>query len=309
MKINKTFTIIFISFLSLISYSQDKNDKFDYGVSAKLELEVQKFTNLRLSIVGGIAKKIEKVDFLYPAIHLETVLYNGGIGSSLSKDGIGKLYCDVITSFSLTGGRGKRNNESFNKKFSPLNFFSNFSAYVFQNPYYNSISLGSNYIISINSNKKNQLVGMFNANIGSYFQLTYCNDGTPFGNWLGDGQDRYYTGIGVLGYYGNHNDIIDNIELSFHKFTGYQPHLFDFANSMQIDIMPYKDTQGYYYNQNRFSLRVGNYGNNYSFFASMYDSVKYDSQDWIHYLIDNAYHPDFYRDTRFGFGVSLTNNF
>ncbi|WP_397362743.1 hypothetical protein [Olleya sp. R77988] len=281
---------------------QSNSDDFQFGGALKLTFEVQKFTNFRLSIAAGAGKKIEGLNYIYPAINTEIQLYNGGIGSSLLYSKQRQLILDFIISFNVTGGIREVGTYGYATRYNPLNYFSDLSAKPLQNPYYNSLSLGSNYIISSDKNRENQLIGIFNLNVERTFQFTYYNDGTPFRNTLGDGYDRYYTGGGIFSYYGNYNDAINHIALSYHKFTGYQRNAFEMANHLQIDFIPYKDVQAFYYNQSRWRFAVGNYDTGFSGHVSIYDNPKLDVQDYIHLTIDNAYHPNTFNKPRWAFG-------
>ena len=193
---------------------QSSDRPFEYGASDKFTFEVQTFSNFRLSLTGGIGKRIEGIECIYPAAHLEMQLYNGGIGSSLLYSRQRRLTADFVASVLITGGVREVGPDGFAERYSPLNFFSDLSATPLQNPYYNSISLGSNYVISTNRDRENQLVGVFNLNAERIVQVTYYNDGTPFGNWIGDGYDRYYTGGGMLSYYGKYTDEVNIAELT-----------------------------------------------------------------------------------------------
>lgn len=307
----KPFKVILFIFLSsLNSHSQVQNSiknlqggAFQFGCAVKMSFEIQKFTNFRLSISGGLGKKIKDIEFLYPTLNSEIQIYNGGLGSNLLYGKHRKLKIDFVTSFMITCGVREVNYLGYITKNNPLNYFSDLSATALQNPYYNSISLGSNYILSTDRKKENQLVGVANINIERTVQITYYNDGTPFSNFTGDGYDRYYTGGGTISYYGNYRDKINHIEISYHKFTGYQRNAFETANHMQIDFIPYNDYEAFYYNQSRWKLKAGNYENGFGVFLTAYDKPNWDAQDVIHFKINNAYHPDLFNTPRYGFGL------
>lgn len=278
---------------------------FQYGFSAKLNFEVQRFANFRLSLVAGAGKRFNEIEFLQPTIHTEVQLYRGGMGSSLSVFQQRKLNIDYIVSFLMIGGIKERKSIDLEKRFNPINFFNDNSATPLQNQFYHSFSLGTNYIFFSDSFKKAQYIGFLNFNIQRTYQFSYYNDGTPFHFiGLGDGYDRYFTGGGFFAYYGELSDDINLIEFSFNKFTGYQQDAFELANHLQIDFLPYKDYRNYYYNQSRFRLKIGSNKHGFSAMFSGYDIQTRDGQDLIHYLIHSAYHPNPDRNWRPAIGIS-----
>ncbi len=304
----KLFSLLLFSCFGnaqVVSAYDAESPLFQYGVSAKLNFEIQRFANFKLSLVAGVGKRFNDLKFLQPTFHTELLFYRGGMGSSLSISQQSKLNIDYIISFLMIGGIKERSVGDLEKRFNPINFFTDDSATPLQNPYYQSIAIGTNYIFFSNSFKKAQYVGIANINIERSIQFTYYNDGTPFQYiGFGDGYDRYYTGGGYLAYNGEFTDDINIVELSFNKFTGYQQDAFELANHLQIDFLPYKDYKNYYYNQSRFRLKIGNNANGFSVIFSGYDIQTNDSQDLIHYLIHNTYHPNPERSWRPAFGIS-----
>lgn len=296
-------TELFSQLYSNINEATDNS--YQIGGALNLTFEIQKFTNYRLSLTGGIGKKIDQVEFLYPTFHTELQIYQGGMGSSLSSLKRQQLNVDWIISFMVVGGIREVNYDDAHRRFNPINFFTDDSSSPLQNPYFNSIALGTNFIRSSDSFKRNQYLGIFNLNIERSLQFTYYNDGTPF-HWigLGDGFDRYYTGGGFFAVYLDNDKEVDLIQLSYNKFTGYQPYAFEVANDMQIDFLPYKDPESFYYNQSRWRGKIGSLKNGFALSISVYDYQKWDNQDFIHYLIDNSYHPDPERNKRWAVGFN-----
>ncbi len=277
-------------------------DSFQYGGAIKLTYEIQKLPNFRLSIAGGIGKELEGISNIYPTFHLDLQMYNGGIGASLLKSQREKLHFDLNTSVMIISGFDKVNEKDLAVKFSPINYFSTNSATPLYNPFNWSFSLGTNYIVFSDKSNKNQFVGALNANFGRLIQVTYYNDGAPWGNILSDGYDRYHTGGGAVSYYGNFNDEINFLEVSYQRFTGYTENSFEIANHLQLDFIPYKDKKQYYYNQSKYNFKVANYTKGYSGSFYLYNFGG-DAQDNIHYIINCTYHPNTIDSQRMG--VSL----
>lgn len=289
------------------NFENTSNDAFQVGGALSLTFEVQKFTNYRLALTGGIGKRINQAQFLYPTLHTELQFYQGGMGSSLSSLKRQHINVDWIISFMVLAGTKDVENHEFLERFNPINFFADDSSAPLHNPFYHSIGIGTNFIRSTDNFKKNQYLGVLNVNINRVFQFNYYNDGTPF-HWmgLGDGFDRYYTGGGFVAVYLDHESDIDFIQLSYNKFTGYQQYAFEAANYLQIDFLPYKDPESFYFNQSRWRGKIGNFSKGFSFTVSGYDLQKGDGQDLIHYIIDNSYHPDPYREARWGLGLNYS---
>ena len=149
-------------------------------------------------------------------------------------------------------------------------------------------------------------------------QLSTYNDGSIWGRTkLGDKLDRYYTGGGLLAYHLNNSHDVNNIELSFHKFTGHEKYAFDIANQLQIDFIPFQKIETYYYSKNRFRFSFTNFNDNFGLHLTAHN-VDRDPQDWIHFKGGDTYHPDIFEDKkglcneigRLGIGgFWLNNNF
>ncbi len=124
-------------------------------------------------------------------------------------------------------------------------------------------------------------------------QLSYYNDGGPLINWfrLGDKFDRFYSGGILLSYHGDLKDPINSVELGFHKFTGWVNAGFESANQLSIDYVPYENVSAYYYNQSRWKINVIGLENRVVVAAFLYNEPKYDLQNKLHNIGDNAYHP------------------
>ncbi|WP_299535638.1 hypothetical protein [Ulvibacterium sp.] len=281
----------------------DTNTVFDYGVAIKLEFEMQRDINFKLSTVGGIGRKIDDIEFIYPSFHVELQIFNSGFGTSLIQAKHRNFVFDVLTSFQVSTGIREINEVQRENRFNPLFHFSNLSATPLHNPYFNSIGLGSVFIISSDNKRESQLVGTLYLNIERTVQFTYYNDGPPFANWLSDGFDRYYTGGAHVSFHTDTKNYLSQYELSYHKFTGYQRFAFEMANHLQIDFIPYSDQEAFYYNQSRWRFKAANPENGYGILISKYDMQHWDIQDLIHFSRNNSYHPDTYRNNRLGIGL------
>ena len=320
----KNIILLLICFLSFNCGAQNEinftDSNFQYGIATKLNIEFgyrfgTKFTEIRknffspsyrLSLTGGIGYNTRgNIGFL-PTIHSGFLLFNkGNIGADQSRKWWKKPEIHFFTNIIATVQIDK-------KDFSPLErsvhfyHFSEFTANPLQNPYKSSVSYGVNWVRV--EKDKIQRIGYLNMNISSRAQISYYNDGGPVLGWAGDNRDRYYTGGLVISYHGNLKDKIDLLELSYHKYTGYQKYAFDVADKLQIDYLNYKDRNQFSYNQQRWRLNFSNISSGYGGSVSVFNLNSIDLQDFLHFNTNVPYHPDYYRGYRIMFGGRYENN-
>lgn len=310
--IMKYFTLFLMIIFSNALYSQNdlrvSNSDLQFGIATKLNLEFdyKLCPAFKLSITGGVAYDYGKDVSFNPSLHMGILLFNNGsIGANQSKKWY-KIQPHFYSGIQLTTKLDKKD-FSFLDRNVPLYHFAEFSANPLQNPYKSSISYGVNWILL--HNKKIQRVGFFNLNFSSRVQLTYYNDGGPVLKWVGDKRDRYYTGGLIISYHGNNNSNFNLVELSYHKFTGYQEHAFDVADKLQIDYLNFKDTSQFTYNQQRWRINISNLNNGFGGSVSLYNCNRLDLQDFLHFTTNVPYHPDYYQGYRWMFGGRYEYNY
>lgn len=147
----------------------------------------------RMSAAVGFSKQIKiGKNTLMPAINLAGDIYNFGIGARryTAQNPFLKpeLQLDGVMSISTTYGWGGLADLEM-----PLNTFSNSTRTAIKNPFYNSLTVASNFVV--NSKGRNQRVGFFGAKIMGRVALNTYNDIFPY---LGDGNDRYWSGVGSI---------------------------------------------------------------------------------------------------------------
>lgn len=164
----------------------------------------------------------------------------------------------------------------------------------------NIIALSSNMILIDRNRSINDLEFRYqrvgSIYIGTQFGLeaSYINDGPPFGKWLGDGRDRYWTGSGFLGYKFKPDwKSIDNrpvsIRWSFDRYTSYKENAYELATALKMDYVPYRDFTSNLYN--RGSMRIGVFVENlYSAELTINDSDYLDIQNVLHLLQGFSWH-------------------
>lgn len=283
-------------------FSNNNND-FSLGFGVKLNLEFSyKYTpDFKLGLTSGISYNavIENSYGISPTLHAGLLFFNSrSIGANQAE----KWYKIQTHGFVNTTAIFQLDRLDFNPFLRPVPIyhFAEFTANPLQNPYKSSVSYGMNLIWV--HDRILQRTGFFNVNVAGRFQISYYNDGGPILNWAGDKRDRYYTGGVVLSYHGNIDEPINLVELSYHKFTGYQKYAFDVAEQLQIDFLNYKDTTQLQYNQQRWRLNVSNLDNGFGGSVSLYNYNRIDFQDFLHFTTNVPYHPDYFKGHRWMFG-------
>lgn len=160
------------------------------------------------------------------------------------------------------------------------------------NPYKGSLSIGTNLILALDGDKEPwQQVGYINLHAW-YFQLGYYNDGGGMQKaFLGDGEDRYYTGGGFIAVTLPENNVVNTVTASYHKFTGYTLDAFDITNSLNIANVYYKKVKQQYYNRSYWNFSVGSARYGLSAFYQFNNPLnRRDFQNLIHYIGYYGYH-------------------
>lgn len=295
---------IFIFCLTVgANYAQTKlilknnSNGLQYGLSVKAQLEFStvkqtQAPHVRLAVAGGIGASFIDNN-IYPTLNTEVQLYNNGLGSSKPGNKKLGLNLDFVTALTLTAGvkdfLQQNRQQLFINRNVPLYYFADFGLPALKNPFAYSFSIGTNFIFS--RKKEFQRIGFLNFHFNR-FQVSYSNDGgPPFSNiYLGDRQDRYYTGSVLFSYHGKPYTALNLIELSYHKFTGYSLNSFEASNQFDFAFVNYKKQAQRFYNKSMFTLNVANPVKGYGVNVKLYNKTKWDVQHLIHWSIFNSYH-------------------
>lgn len=284
------------------------DSNFDFGIASKISMEFgYKYPPAyKLSLTGGIAHNFQKTG-LSTAFHSGVLLINNGsIGANHSKKWY-QIQSHFYTGAMLSAQLDKRD-FNYTERNVPLYHFSEFTANPLQNPYKTSLSYG--VIVVFVQDNNSQRIGFFNLNVAGRAQVSYYNDGGPVLKWVGDKRDRFYTGGVIFSYHANIQNFINLVELSYHKYTGYQEYAFDIADKLQIDFLNYNDSNQFSYNQQRWRLNFSNLNNGFGGSISVYNCNRIDFQDFLHFNTNVPYHPDYYRGYRIMIGGRYEyNNF
>ena len=277
------------------------------GVKLTGEYQVKHGLKFRLSATAGVAHYIPVFNNdvgVLPTAHIGVLFYNKGmLGSNLNTNYYRTIFFDFFANATITGGYNNIVEISeLNNRRVPLHHFADFTANPLQNTFDYSISFGSNWLMNPDKNRASQTVGFFNLNVARYVQLAYYNDGGPVLDYLGDKEDRYYTGGLTLTVHFENKYHVNAIALSFHKFTGWQQYAVDAADKLQLDHIPYKNKDAFGFNQQQWTLRMLSFRQGYAAYVTFYDINALDVQDFIHATTDFPYHPDYFYGWRFAAG-------
>lgn len=283
--------------------------RLGFGINITGEIQSTARINFRVAATGGVANyvPIATNDFgILPSVHIGVLFYNKGIlGSNLNNDYYRTTFFDFFANATLTSGfQNNTTTSQLENRFVPLYHFSDFVANPLQNTFDYSFSLGSNWLINPDKNRASQTVGFFNLHLARRAQLSYYNDGGPILSYFGDREDRFYTGGLVISGHFNEASYIGLVELSFHKFTGWQQYAVDAANKLQLDHIPYLNEDAFGFNQQQWKLSMTSFRQGYTGYVTLYDFNGFDLQDFIHFTTDFPYHPDYNWGWRLAAGVS-----
>jgi hypothetical protein len=241
-------------------------------------------------------------DMFFPTAHFGYDIYLNGLGTRFGDPKKKTLISSEFVGAATLTTRLSKVRPDYSDYFGsnwnqPLYFFSEMNAIPLQNPYWNSISLGSVWIAPTDKQKRRtkakvQRVG-FGAIHINQFDFFYYNDGGPFITdiYLGDGHDRWHTGGGMLAYHPKKITGINNIELTFHKYTGYWQDAFELSDQLHLAATPYHDTIQHYYNMSDVCLHIGNISEGWAGTVRLMNLGNLlDIQHIIHYADNYAYH-------------------
>jgi len=151
---------------------------------------------------------------------------------------------------------------------------------------------GRSFLLYSILQKKTQRIGFLDINALGGAQFAYYNDGSvPFKQlYLGDGDDRYQTGGGLLSYNGPQNTFVNDLELAYHKYTGFSQSAFEAANKLYLAYNDYHLTDQIEFNRSQYDLTLANPYRGYALQVQWYNSVGADLQHDIHTAVLDAYH-------------------
>lgn len=293
-----------IIFFCVIKGSAQNNKGLQYGIALKTTIDINgieskgKYSNFNIALFGGIGGHLWDATGVYPSLHIGGILYNrGDLISSYKKTFFKSTRIDFMIDATITFGV-KSSSGNFNNRNIPLVHFSDFTSNPLQNPYQNSLGIGSNLIWTgetVGKKKDFQRVGTTSLMIDRRVQISTYNDGSIWGQLkLGDKEDRYYTGGAWLSYHmKTTNKGFDVVELSIHKFTGFEENTFEAGTSLQLDFIPYKNEETKYYNKQRIRITARNTNRDYGIHLTFHNTDK-DFQDAIHFGQNTPYHPDIF---------------
>lgn len=286
-----------------------------YGFSVKASLVLGKFSSNfpsgRFAINTGIGKefKIGNITSIFPTWNIEAQIYYRGFGAGNSRNNrfnIDLTYA-FTNHFALLSHKDILQKTSYlQENNSPAYFFHNFTNPCLQNPFKYSMALGVNFITFSNRNKISQRVGFFNFKFDK-FQGSYFNDGGKGLDLIGDGKDRYYTGGVLFSYALPSYTKINQFDLSYLKFTGFDRNAFETANTLGLSYVFYNNIEQSEFNTFKWSISANLLKNTSLLNLDFNNYEILDLQHWIHNFIYNSYHYVPY-SKNVSMGISWLNN-
>jgi hypothetical protein len=272
----------------VVTFDNATGNQLGYAVKALADISYKKGVLLhwRAGISSGVGAFLAN-DYLYPTVHIDVMLYHGGLGSRWPGTKKRSYFdAEITTSYMMTLGLQNRLRydapRNPTKTSYPLYYCNTFLAPPLQNPYLWSASFGGNIIWFLTRKQtKRQQVGFANVHLNR-IQLSYLNDGPFFPKPFGDGFDRLHTGAGFVSYHGDRHHPVDLVEIGFNKFTGYDVNSYELANRIGTGYMYYKDTTQNYYNKSRIYANVISTRNAFGLSLNLNNFNSIDVQHRIH---------------------------
>jgi hypothetical protein len=243
----------------------------------------------RYYVSGAIAKNFSKGSIgTILNYQLDLVLFTNGIGSSILPSERNKSNFELRNNLGFVIGGNDNNYDKIWGR--PLNASLGDAVSVLEDPLDISVQFGTVFVTGIN-HKRNQQLGFLKVGFKP-FHFYYMNDGPPFGKiGLGDTWDRFWTGVGGIGYYQiTPNGEITSMEIRYSRYTGDEPFLYDLSSDMRMNYLPQKDGSTQFFNKGRYQYRIG-FRNSIYAGLNIYQPKITDVQRIIHYG-EWALHPN-----------------
>ncbi len=259
---------------------QDVHWIWGVTLGAHLELGGNGHSGIRFFTAASFAGSFLKGDVKsVGAVQTELELYRGGLGNTLLKSERDKFNLEWRNSFQMGLGTKFSNVKSVYGR--PLMPEIGQGYSTLYDPLDLSLSIGTSFITGL-THKRHQQLGFFKGGVMA-FDIYYMNDGPPFGKvGLGDTYDRYWTGVGGLGFYWANESPISSLSLKYTRFTGDEPFVYELGSIFGLNYLPHKKSGDQFFNKGRYQYRLGLYGHT-NVGVSIYQPKRLDVQDLIHY--------------------------
>src|SRR5205085_11642866 len=103
-------------------------------------------------------------------------------------------------------------------------------------------------------------------------------------------KDRYWTGGLIVGYYFPLKMKVNDIIISYHKYTGYTKNAFELTNLMDLPEVRYLDKEQQRFNRGYWGITVLGLNKGYGGSFKIWNKHCMDLQHGIHFKIYNSYH-------------------
>ncbi len=280
------FTLLMLTGLSVGA----QNLKYQHGVSFSLffgnELKYLISYSPNLSYPLGTEKQA-----VIPMLDLKLSFYNNNLGSSVLKPF--RNYFHVNIAFSPTVSYSFVKSERENMGYIPI-FTNTFPGTSYTN-YDNNIGMSVVYIwqMHFGGGIKPRFINQRLSNLfvsSRYVFLNYYNDGGAINKWLGDKEDRYWTGGGTIGSKFPFRNDQQYLMITFDKYSGFDKDAFQASGLLYSDNVNYKNMEETVYNSGKYSLKYLNPAINFGASINHWNTT-FDFQDFIHRDISSSpYH-------------------
>ena len=279
----RAYCCILLTLISLTLTGQSFPRNGDFNFSLKAEARVLIGTKGAVSISANLATGVSQRigNFLW-ATTAAISLYQGGVGSVLSSQnrnarGINQFNTDVIFTGSATLGKER-------SRLLPLHTFNHNYPAIILNGYQYSLTHAQNFILNFRG--RHQRLGTYAIKIDRVYVQSY-NDVDLF---LGDGDDRFWTGGGSISVY-----VADGyyLTLGMDVFTGERNPMRTSHSQNPPRGFPYLDydqsPRDQQWNIGKLFLQLNTLRDDFNFEISSTGRRNMAFQDFIHKLYGTPY--------------------
>lgn len=298
----------YITFFCLIGFLHSASAQWDFSGAIKLEVGLNNKSKTFISFSGAMGVKrlmfydknrygeilYKAKDYASTGFQTGFTLYYNGLGDNIL-DPYKKARFDFVSSIMLSVGTPLKSNLIHDRI--RVRSFNSFLANPLSDEFHHSLTIGSNVVL--NTDRRNQITGFTNINIGRLVRFGYMNDGPPFGGvGLADRYDRWWTGSGFMEVYldqGYSKSIPSNFLDSkfiytFDRFTGNVQEAYEISNLLGFKYVPDRHIVENYYNRARGKIGFEAFDLGYEISIQWLGLLENDLQDYIHKVLAMPYH-------------------
>ena len=289
-------------------YDAASDTKAVFGVSARVVLDIglNNKSSFRFGVSTGFGYSIYSSNLT--SVNLEYSYLWSGLGT-YNDENCSYIVISPIVTQSFNSKRQELREDNY--RYQSLYYFTDLIPPALQNPYLNSSSIGLNFVRFYNQRiySKWQRIGHIGFKFNT-FHIAYNNDGGPVLNLIADGEDRYFTGIGIVNVHLNDKLVVNKFNISFYKFTGYSKMSFEISDELLYSSVDYDNPNQNFFNKGFWEFGVGNSEYGSVFLRINNPKNTKEVQNFIHYHMGFGYHQNLDDiQTSIGISPSLIQSF